>query len=200
MLVPTRLRGITWPVLILASGAVASVVVRALLWHPDAAGYFRTIYGSDTRADALLLGCALAFLTTRSTVMPPRWLIYAAIAIGVTTIVTPSLGFLAVVGLAAAALAAVVLVAAATTDMRSLLNVEPLVWVGTASYSLYLWHVPILSLIRESFLGYSSVGWILALALTLIAAGLSRRYVELPFLRWRAPTPVVKEPAAGLGG
>ncbi len=36
-------------------GALASIVARQLLWAP---GTVRAYYGSDTRADAILLGCA----------------------------------------------------------------------------------------------------------------------------------------------
>ena len=63
-----------------------------------------------------------------------------------------------------------------------LLACRPLVLVGLVSYSLYLWHWPLLA-----FAGYVSLGepsaWLTALALlaATIAAVLSWRYVERPF-------------------
>ncbi|MDT8407424.1 MAG: acyltransferase family protein [Methylococcales bacterium] len=58
-----------------------------------------------------------------------------------------------------------------------------LVWVGDRSYSLYLWHWPVITLIGllgfEMGPGHSSL-W-LALLLTLLLAMFSYRWVELPF-------------------
>jgi peptidoglycan/LPS O-acetylase OafA/YrhL len=58
-----------------------------------------------------------------------------------------------------------------------------LVWVGDHSYSLYLWHWPIITLIGllglEVELGHR--GLLLALVLTVLLATLSYRWIELPF-------------------
>jgi peptidoglycan/LPS O-acetylase OafA/YrhL len=193
-------RGIKWPIVILCGGAVIAIVARILLWEPTVEGFFRVFYGSDTRADALLLGCALGFIFSRRPVKPPKWVVGAAVATGVLCIVTPSLGFLAVVGLTAVAIASLVLVALAATTVGGMLDWAPLVWFGTASYSLYLWHVPILSLIRESSLGHSLLGTAAAAVLTLAAAAISRKFVELPALRLRPRAPLIPQRAAGLGG
>ena len=63
-----------------------------------------------------------------------------------------------------------------------LLTWRPLVWLGLISYSLYLWHQPVLALAR-SYLVNAPGGFTLTLLLTasLALAFLSWRYVEQPF-------------------
>lgn len=60
----------------------------------------------------------------------------------------------------------------------------PWVWIGDRSFSLYLWHFPLLVLVPE-FLGRALVGWepfgVVAAAITLSAVSYHR--VELPFRR-----------------
>jgi peptidoglycan/LPS O-acetylase OafA/YrhL len=74
------------------------------------------------------------------------------------------------------------------TWVGRLLSVPPLVFVGRISYSLYLWHWPIIVYMKIA-LGTIN-RWDLTLAAvtcSLIVAYLSWRYVELPFRR-RAPS------------
>jgi peptidoglycan/LPS O-acetylase OafA/YrhL len=72
----------------------------------------------------------------------------------------------------------------------------PLVRIGTISYSLYLWHLPILYPLLTPFwmMGGRSAGWtlratataLLGVALALGVSELSYRFVESPFLRRKA--------------
>lgn len=68
------------------------------------------------------------------------------------------------------------------------LDVAPLRWVGERSYGLYLWHWPVLVLLVAAA-GAGSIeavppwGGALALLITVIAATLSYRFVELPVRR-----------------
>ena len=65
-----------------------------------------------------------------------------------------------------------------------LISAPPLVWTGDISYSLYLWHWPLLVFARI-VLGEA---WWIALAAVIAAfvfAVLSRRYIERPFLEKR---------------
>lgn len=63
-----------------------------------------------------------------------------------------------------------------------LLSVKPLVRVGDVSYSLYLWHWPLLVFARFLF---PDAVWpvIAALVLSAVLSWLSWRYIEAPFLR-----------------
>ncbi|WP_449465783.1 acyltransferase family protein [Stenotrophomonas humi] len=68
---------------------------------------------------------------------------------------------------------------------RSVLSLQPVVYIGLISYSLYLWHWPVLAFIRY-FYGEVSIGTgIFSVFFMLMAAWLSYRYVEIPFRHWR---------------
>jgi peptidoglycan/LPS O-acetylase OafA/YrhL len=67
--------------------------------------------------------------------------------------------------------------------LTSLLSWNPLVWIGLISYSLYLWHWPILVFIRYYYdvHALSPVQELIAFVLMFTLASLSWRYVERPF-------------------
>jgi len=78
--------------------------------------------------------------------------------------------------------------AAGDTYVARLLSWKPMVAVGLISYSLYLWHWPILVLSRIWFdrtLGPVETG--LAIAVSVMMAWLSWRFVEAPFRRSPGP-------------
>jgi peptidoglycan/LPS O-acetylase OafA/YrhL len=89
-------------------------------------------------------------------------------------------------GLATVALAtAVVIMACAHPHTRfgaSLLGWRPLWWIGVRSYGIYLWHWPVFMVTRPQ-IDVHMDGWellALRLALTVVLADLSYRYVETP--------------------
>lgn len=68
---------------------------------------------------------------------------------------------------------------------RSLLSLRPMVFVGLISYSLYLWHWPVLAFLRY-FYGEVEGGRIVAALGVMVAlAVLSYQYIELPARNWR---------------
>lgn len=80
---------------------------------------------------------------------------------------------------------------------------RPLGVLGVATYSLYVWHTPIilaladLPLARTGFLGLL----VPALLLSLLVTAVSYAFIEAPFLRWRrqwaASTPEIHGPRSG---
>lgn len=74
-----------------------------------------------------------------------------------------------------------VAVAAAPTPLRALVA-RPVVWLGTVSYGIYLWHVPVFLMLRSHDLLPSSpfLALPIALPITLLLAAASWRWVERP--------------------
>ena len=80
-------------------------------------------------------------------------------------------------------LGAALLIAAHEGVINRLLSCSVLVWIGALSYSLYLWHWPVLAGLRYFLGSYPLPGAAVAVfvLLTTALSWLSYRYVELPF-------------------
>ena len=85
----------------------------------------------------------------------------------------------------------------------SWLEARPIVWVGLVSYSLFLWHEPIIWWLRDQGMLASSssvTAFVANLAIvgtvSLVLSGLTYRVVELPALRWKARTRTRDEDAS----
>ncbi|MCP5282491.1 MAG: acyltransferase [Rhodoferax sp.] len=156
--------------------------------HPDAA-YYHPL----TRFWELLIGAAVARLhfVTGETALPGKLRLPLPRAmlsfVGFLLIATAMLFFghdLAHPGLATVwplAGAALLLCAGPQGLANRWLSWRPLVWVGLISYPLYLWHWPMLSYVRimDSGSPQASVLW-MAAGLSVVAAWLTYRFVELP--------------------
>lgn len=63
----------------------------------------------------------------------------------------------------------------------------PLLWAGRRSYGIYLYHFPVLSLLRHQIdIGPLELRIAVGMVLTLVIAGVSYRFVEAPFLRMKS--------------
>jgi peptidoglycan/LPS O-acetylase OafA/YrhL len=70
-----------------------------------------------------------------------------------------------------------------TPPIARFLSVKPLVQIGLISYSVYLWHWPLLSFYRYGYGAVGVVAGVILLGLTLLLAWLSHRFVEEPARR-----------------
>jgi peptidoglycan/LPS O-acetylase OafA/YrhL len=77
------------------------------------------------------------------------------------------------------------------TLVGRILSAKPLVWVGLISYSLYLWHWPLLAFGHYYLMRpFTPLEQALLFASALLLADLSWRFVEWPFRRGRARPPL----------
>jgi peptidoglycan/LPS O-acetylase OafA/YrhL len=99
-------------------------------------------------------------------------------------------GYMALLPVVGAAL----VVLANTSDSRSAdraFRLKPMQWVGDRSYSIYLWHWPIIILapyVLQAQL--TTVGKVAVIALSLVLAAFSKRFIEDPFrfnVRFQTP-------------
>ncbi|MCX6967722.1 MAG: acyltransferase family protein [Verrucomicrobia bacterium] len=180
---------------LLLAGLLAGLVLAAhdLKNHPEA-----TFYLLPTRAWELLCGAWIASLSSAG--LPGnRWLREGASWLGIAGILLPCWLYTKQTpfpGLAALppCLGTALLIwsntrhqdgQSGTTAAGRLLALRPIVFIGMISYSLYLWHWPVLVLGKYWYL-HSSTPWYLSAGLVLLAgllAVLSWRFVETPFRR-----------------
>ena len=173
--------------------AAASAAAMALLYHPGA-DPTRVYDGTDTRAFALLIGAALAFVwpsrKLRATMSKAAaWCLDGAGATGLLVIAVliwrtnEYSAFLYRGGMVLLSLATALVVAAAAAPASRVgraLGVRPLRWIGVRSYGIYLWHYPIIVL-TDPASGQDSLGrGVLQVAASIVVAALSWRFVEEP--------------------
>ena len=199
-----------WALPVVAGGAaVASALWMARLFEPGLDSS-RVYYGTDTRAQGLLIGIALAAAVravgepgserARRVAVMAVWpamtfLVWMVVAVDQGDgWVFDRGGFLAV-GVAAAVVVHGLCVGAPADPLHRLMGLRPLRYLGRITYGLYLYHWPIFLLatpVRVGRLvpGVDVVeGWLLVgvhLAATLAVAAASYRWVERPFMERRA--------------
>jgi peptidoglycan/LPS O-acetylase OafA/YrhL len=176
-------------VLVIAAAGVASVVVRQItVWHSvDPGGRWSKAFPGLFFLFAM--GMLLALVKDRWDERPPRLpgiLTRSDVWIGAAAALWSYACFDHSRELATG-FASMLLVGAAVLPLRDglflrLLDVRALAAVGVASYSLYLWHYPLIAeLGRHAYLPLLAASAVAAVAVAL----LSYRVVEAPFLRLR---------------
>jgi len=193
---------------VLAVAVVGALASAAWMVHLVPAGNLdpsRAYYGSDTRAQGLLIGAAVAVVCALwgpvRTVRGRRALgglgLAGAVGVGAMWSLVPETsplafhgGFL-LISLACAALVASAARVPAAPVSR-VLSLAPIRYLGRVSYGMYLWYWPVLLVMtgaRTGLHGYVLLGLRLAVIVGLASA--SYRWVETPIRRgalpgWRA--------------
>ena len=181
---------------IAAAGCIGSLTTRLVI-APGAAGYNRIFNGTDTQGDQLLFGCLLAVIvviavqTNREATLRKVFRILLPIAVVFLVVMIFTWPHHAVtplyrtsftgVGIAAACITGYCYLSPRSTLSRSLATKVP-VYVGQRSYALYLWHYPIFLMLPDlepRQIVFAPIGF----ALAFVAAELSHRLIESPFLR-----------------
>ena len=173
---------------------LVSLIAHILLF--DINNISRIYFGTDTRAFSLLVGVIGAILypmeRLHSKVTPQQNMIYSVVSLAsIATLITVMVytseyntwlyrgGFLLV-----AILGLIVIISSGKqhTLMSKLLSFKPIVFSGKISYSLYLWHFPILVLTTPvSEIGNPNIFFvILRIVLTFAVAIVSYVFVETP--------------------
>lgn len=193
---------LTWPLLLLVLSIFLTrrwiiLVVIALsalsLMHAQlklASNPDYAFYMLPARAWELLIGCLLALSTTSNVLKGKTASIVAwtgiALILASAVLLSASVPFPGVAAIPAVIGTAAVIAAGlrSTSVVTRALSTSPVVFIGLISYSLYLWHWPVFSLARYTLARpLSGAETAAALALSVVVATASWRYVERPFRR-----------------
>lgn len=199
-----------WPLLLLLCvrlprRAMAAIVLAATLCvlsylltelRLDEAPKF-TYYMLPSRAGELMLGALLALFSREgpSRRVLPGAIVELAAAAGFLlmgaslVLLQPDSRFPGINALWPTMGAALVMLAGQNGSRlaSALLSTRPMVFIGLLSYSLYLWHWPVLAYIRYFYGDVSLPHGLLAVIVMSVLAYAAYRWVEVPARRWRAP-------------
>jgi peptidoglycan/LPS O-acetylase OafA/YrhL len=188
-----------------AVGAVVSALLMAMLTPVGTTSVNRAYYGSDTRAQSILVGAALAAfclwwgpVRTRggSRALWGAGLVGGAVVLVMfrTVAFTSALTFHG--GFLLLSLAAAAVIACATAipghPVSRVLSIRPLPYIGRISYGMYLWYLPVLVVMTSGRTHLSGVGLLAARMAVIVAiAAASFHLVETPVRRgalagWRS--------------
>jgi peptidoglycan/LPS O-acetylase OafA/YrhL len=173
--------------------AVASAVWMAVLYDPADAS--RVYFGTDTRAQQLLIGAALAWIVQ----LRPERLELGSRTRGAWTVVAGLVVFAVIASstldesawlyrggfFAISILCGLLVLGTATTSPAAplrWLTWAPLLWIGVRSYGIYLWHWPVILFVGEPVgLDLPRVPlMVVQVSVTLVLTELSLRLIERP--------------------
>jgi len=207
-----------WPFLVLAllrwrpqlrlairvfvGGALASAALMAMLYR-SGDDPSRVYYGTDTRAQALLVGAALAAIMVRQRTRRRRgasraapWvragLVGALVLVVMLVATKDTSGWMYRGGYLLAAGACALVIGAAVQPRRNLvraaLSPGPLRAVGKVSYGLYLWHWPVYLTLTEDRTGIGGTALLFVrIAVSAGFAAASYFVIEMPLRRGAWP-------------
>lgn len=177
--------------------AAVSVFLMAVVYVPGT-DPSRVYYGTDTRAFSILIGSALAvgwpsWKLKRKAGLSARKLLDTSGWIGIIVLIVLIIcvneyddflypyGFLFLSLVSAVTIAVLVHPA---SHLGIIMGNRLLTWIGKRSYSLYIWHYPVIVLMKpadHSELSYIQIG--VQLAIIFILSIVSYRYIEEPIRR-----------------
>ena len=208
----TFARGLRVLLVVSSVGAVASALEMVVLDSPTV-NATRLYFGTDTHAQSILVGAAMACALTmiqlrrgtggiapRATSTVVRCLLvglgvagFAVIVVMTCTLTgTSAIDYQGGFTVSALASAVVILGAICVPDgpIAWVLSVRPLAWLGTISYGAYLWHFPVYVFVNPARAGISGLPLVaLRFACTVVLAAASFYLVERPVMYgtfWRS--------------
>lgn len=187
--------------LVLITVALIGLVILHRAWLMNqAAPVERLYYASDTRADAILIGCLVAFLFSWNllpqatafkivvkafSVLAVAFLVYMAITATWDDLLMYHSLVLTLISLSAGVLVVGILILP-SRFIKAVLQFVPLVWIGRISYGLYLWHWPVKWFVYRQGNGPGSKSqMMIAILISVLLPTLSYYLVEKRFLRWK---------------
>ncbi|WP_414044298.1 acyltransferase family protein [Macrococcus sp. EM39E] len=178
---------------------IVSLLSMGIMWilYDPSKSISRIYFGTDTRLQTLLLGAMLALVWPAYKLRenPPRVLVWIIDIIGLMGSVFLIRSFFFYTEHSASLFQGGLYILGVFTLLCIMASVHPntliskimshpiLMWIGQYSYSLYLWHYPVIVLIHSHYI-QGQIPWyvdVFSLIVTFIMAIISYRFIEQPF-------------------
>jgi len=173
-----------------------SILLNIWLWH-GGVPHLRMYFGTDARANEILIGCAAAMLLSWGMLKPAlrlKWALRLGAVMALAGVLASFFllshygpfvynGGFALISIGIAVLIIDMLVF--PSSLSRCFEFAPLVWIGKISYGLYLWHFPIFEAFRKLFEGKTSPVFykVAGIVVTVLVATASYYFLEQPFLK-----------------
>lgn len=168
------------------------------LWHHEP-NYLRMYFGSDTRANELLIGCAAGLLVNWNAIPQTRRarLVFHFISLISAAAILYSMfaarhydGFVYNGGFTLISLGAAVIIIDVVlfrSPLAPVFTLRPLMWIGKISYGLYLWHFPVFLASKQALEGRLNpvIYDLIRFGSVFLIATVSYYVLERPFLKLR---------------
>jgi len=172
---------------------LAAVAIPSFAWSVHLTGVApdKAYFVTTTRLWELGIGAALALALPLAERLSRRTSMGAG-ALGLALILSAAIyidgsapwpGWYATIPVVGSALVILAGSNGVATPISQFLSTRPMVWVGGISYSLYLWHWPLVVTAGAHFGGLSLTQGLLVSAGSVLPAWLSHRYIENPVRR-----------------
>lgn len=200
----SSVKRVKYLVAILICALLIGIVVRASMFHFYPNNYFAIYMNGLARMDSILSGCLAAFFWHHKSEMltknrSAQYALFALWAITFSSVLAFAprlekcdLSLVWVFSAIALAWTALLLATLSCDPLRNFFRAPLMVHIGKLTYGMYIFHVAcILSSLMfcrlylhiESRVSYVGACWLMGLTLTYVAARLSFRFLESPFLR-----------------
>ena len=189
--------------ILLASLIGCSIFLMGFLHQADPS---RAYFGTDTRVHQVLIGVSLAFLLTgglREKVLKIGYQLIPWAVAGITVcfiFLDDTTSFYYRGGSVAIALSTVALISGLEADhpIQKIFQMKILVSVGLISYGLYLWHWPVIQIVRKEVGPVSELrNAIISVLITFAISAISYRCIEKPLrhgkqlFKWKVSPKIV---------
>lgn len=187
---------IFWPIVLMILAAIASPLWRTVvIWaiflssfiislmlsssHPDF-----SYYAIMTRTYELMVGALFAIYMERAKALPKVsvWMAFATLILSVIFI-RQSMAFPGWIALLpCVATGTLIVKGQESRGVSRFLSAPFMVWVGLLSYSLYMWHWPVISFMRHYFIELEMQHILFAIVVTFALSMISRHLIEKPMM------------------
>jgi peptidoglycan/LPS O-acetylase OafA/YrhL len=169
-------------VTLLTVGILAGASLAYALYSVDISETAR-FFSSAARFWELLAGGFLAFLVTRFKLPHLHSFLFLTFVLVLAIVIAPTLYWPNFITIAIVLATAAVLTPNASSRYFDILKTRVLVFLGDISYVLYLWHWPVLMIIKEYYFGLTPFRTLIALVASLALAISTHYLLEKPIRR-----------------